>query len=277
MPTSVVDDGTRIYYELMGEGNECVVFVSGTGFNSEVWKPFQVPYFSKRYKVLICDHRGVGHSDKPDAPYSTRMFAKDIIQVMENIGIERANVIGHSMGGRVAQWMALDYPEKVDGLVLGATGSGNFSNKPDYVRGIPLDTALEIAEIGYATYMKKHVESEFFFNPDFAINDPVKYKLAVDAHLKNITQLKQYLRHVIARQMHETTSLISKITSKTLVLVGDSDKLAYGTGNHYEASRFLAEKIPDATLESVPDARHAFFWEKPEESNQITMSFLQAQ
>ena len=103
----MVEDGTKIYYEIIGDGNECVVFVSGTGFNSEVWKPFQVPYFSKRCKVLICDHRGVRYSDKPDAPYSTRIFAKDIIQVMENIGIERANVVGHSMGGRVAQWMAM--------------------------------------------------------------------------------------------------------------------------------------------------------------------------
>ena len=171
----------------------------------------------------------------------------------------------------------MEYPEKVGRLVLGATGSGNFSNKPGYIRGIPLDTAFEIAEIGYMPYMKKHVESEFFFNPDFAINDPIMYKVVVDSHLKNLTQLKPYLRHVIARQMHETSTLVSEIRSKTLVLVGDSDKVSLGTGNHYEASRFLAEKIPNASLESVPSARHAFFWEKPEESNQITMNFLQAQ
>ncbi|MHB2035986.1 MAG: alpha/beta fold hydrolase [Nitrososphaerales archaeon] len=276
MPISIVADKTRIYYELTGNGEECIVFVSGTGFNSEVWKPFQVPYFSKNYKVLICDNRGVGNSDKPDAPYSTRVFASDIVQVMKNLGIERGHLIGHSMGGRVAQWMALDHPERVDKLVLAATGSGNFSNKTDYIRGIPLDTALEIAEMGYLAYMRKHVESEFFFNPNFARKDPIKYRIAVDSHLKNVTPLKPYLRHVIARQMHETSNLISKIGSKTLVLVGEADKISLGTGSHYEASRFLEENIPNASLESVPAARHAFFWEKPEESNKITLNFLRA-
>ena len=274
MAYASAEDGAQIYYETSGNAGDWLVLVSGTGFNSECWKPFQVPYFSKNYRVVVSDHRGLGNSDKPDMPYTTRMFASDIVAVMDELGIEKANVAGHSMGGRVAQWVALDHPQRVQSLVLGATGSGNFANKPDYIRGIPLDTALEIAEQGFQNYLRRHVEGSFFFNPNFSQKEPVKYKLAVESHLANLPPLKSYLRHVIARQMHETSSMISKISARTLVLVGDADRQALGTGNHYEASLFLANRIPHAKLETVPGARHAFFWEKPEESNETMARFL---
>ncbi|HKW03747.1 MAG TPA: alpha/beta hydrolase, partial [Nitrososphaerales archaeon] len=157
LPKIESNDGTNIYYESEGGGKESIVLVSGTGFSSQVWKSFQVPYFSKKYRVLISDHRGVGFSDKPDSPYDTRMFARDIVGLLDALGIERSHIVGHSMGGRVAQWIALDNPGRVMKLVLAATGSGNFQNKPDYIRGVPLETALEIAEHGYAAFMRSHV------------------------------------------------------------------------------------------------------------------------
>src|SRR5258706_7248086 len=131
-------DGIHIYYELYGQGDP-LVLVAGTGISLAPWRVFQVPEFSKHYQVLIYDHRGLGRSDKPDAPYSTRGFAEDCAALMDALGIGRAHILGHSMGGRVAQWLAVDPPGKVRSLVLSGTGSGKKRDAPkDYPRRVPL-------------------------------------------------------------------------------------------------------------------------------------------
>ena len=111
----------NLYYELYGQGDP-LVLVAGTGISLAPWRIFQVPEFSRHYQVLIYDHRGLGRSDKPDVPYSTRLFARDCAGLMDALGIKKAHIMGHSMGGRVAQWIALDCPEKVRSLVLSGTG-----------------------------------------------------------------------------------------------------------------------------------------------------------
>ncbi len=131
-----VADGC-LYYELYGQGDP-LVLVAGTGISLAPWRVFQVPEFSKHYQVLIYDHRGLGRSDKPDVPYSTRLFAKDRAGIIDALGIDKAHVMGHSMGGRVAQRVALDYPDKVRSLVLSSCGSGKYSDK---LEEYPLDCA----------------------------------------------------------------------------------------------------------------------------------------
>jgi pimeloyl-ACP methyl ester carboxylesterase len=267
-------EGVKIYYELSGKDGIPLVFISGTGYNSSVWKPFQVPFFSKRQRVLISDHRGLGQSDKPEEPYSTRLFAKDIVGILNHLGVEEAHMLGHSMGGRVAQWIALDNPKRVRSLILASSGSGNFTKKPDYVRGIPLDVALEIGEKGFKRYFENHAKSDFFFTPEFKRRNPAGYRKAVKAHLSRPPPLHAYLRHVIARQMHETTDRLHEIRAPTLVLVGEMDTKAMGTGSHYDAARFLAENIPGAQFATVPRAKHAIFWESPDESNRTVLDFI---
>ncbi len=100
-------DDVDLYYELYGEGDP-LVLVAGTGISLAPWRVFQVPEFSKRYQVLIYDHRGLGRSDKPDMHYTTRLFAKDCIGLMDALVIKKAHMMGHSMGARVLQWVALD-------------------------------------------------------------------------------------------------------------------------------------------------------------------------
>jgi len=95
----------NLYYELYGEGDP-LVLIAGTGISCAPWRVFQVPEFSKHYQVLIYDHRGLGRSDKPDVPYTTQLFAKDCVGLMDALGIRRAHIMGHSMGARVAQWFS---------------------------------------------------------------------------------------------------------------------------------------------------------------------------
>ena len=96
------------------------------------------------------------------------LFAKDCVGLMDALGIKRAHMMGHSMGARVFQWFALDYPEKVRSLVLSGPGSGKYSDKlEDYPRGVPLDAALEMIEKGYREIPDDHWGPGFMFTDQF--------------------------------------------------------------------------------------------------------------
>jgi len=234
-----------------------------------------VPEFSKHYQMLIYDHRGLGRSDKPDVPYTTQLFAKDCVGLMDALGIRRAHIMGHSMGARVAQWIALDYPEKVRSLVLSGPGSGKYSDKlQDYPRGIPLDAALEIIEKGYEKYQHDHWGPGFMFTDQFMKEHPEVVKKFQELIVEEVPPLKCYLRHVIARQCHETTDLLPKIKAPTLVIVGSKDTHEGGTGSHVESAKVLGEKIPNAELVLVEGGRHGYLREMPDKGHPPILDFL---
>lgn len=264
----------NLYYELYGQGDP-LVLIAGTGISCAPWRPFQVPEFSKHYQVLIYDHRGLGRSDKPDVPYSTRLFAKDCSGLMDALGIKKAHIMGHSMGGRVAQWLALDHPDKVRSLVLSGSGSGKYSDDmEDYPRGVPIDTCVELIETGYEKYQHDHWGPGFMFTDDFVRQHPEIVKKFQDLIVDEVPPLKCYLRHVIARQCHETTDLVDRIEAPTLLIVGSKDTHEGGTGNHLESSKALAAKIPNAELAIVEGGKHGYLREMPEKGHPPILDFL---
>lgn len=267
-------DGVKLYYELYGEGDP-LVLIAGTGISLAPWRVFQVPEFFKYYQVLIYDHRGLGRSDKPDVPYTTRLFAQDCAGLMDALGIKKAHILGHSMGGRVAQWLALDCPEKVRSLVLSGSGSGKYSDKlEDYPRGVPMDAALEMIDKGYEKYQHDHWGPGFMFSDQFVKDHPEVVKQFQDLIVDEVPPLKCYLRHVIARQCHETTDIVHRITAPTLVIVGSKDTHDGGTGNHVESSRALARQIAKAELVLVEGGRHGYLREMPEKGHPPILEFL---
>ena len=195
-------DDVNLYYELYGAGDP-LVLVAGTGISLAPWRLSQVPEFSKHYQVLIYDHRGLGRSDKPDMHYTTRLFAKDCVGLMDALGIKKAHMLGHSMGARVCQWIALDFPQKVRSLVLSGPGSGKYSEKlEDYPRGVPMDAALEMIEKGYEKYQRDHWGPGFMFSESFVKEHPDVVKKYQELIVDEVPPLKCYLRHVVARQCH---------------------------------------------------------------------------
>lgn len=270
-------DDIEIYFELYGSGDP-LVLIAGTGISCAPWRVFQVPEFSKHYQVLIYDHRGLGRTDKPDMPYTTRLFARDCAGLMEALGIPKAHIMGHSMGGRVAQWLALDYPEKVRSLVLSGTGSGKYSDElEDYPRGVPIDTCVELIEKGYEKYQHDHWGPGFMFTDKFVREQPEVVKKFQDLIVEEVPPLKCYLRHIIARQCHETTEFIQQIKAPMLVIVGSKDTREGGTGNHVASSKALAEKIPNAELVIVEGGKHGYLREMPEKGHPPILDFLRRQ
>ena len=149
MPLLSVND-TEIYYEVHGQGRP-LLFLSETHCDGEVWKIHQVPEFSRDHRVIIMDYRGTGQSGKPSIPYTTQMFADDAMALLDHLEASEAVVCGHSMGGRVAQLMALDHPSRIKALILASTGASFPETK-----GIPLKIATEMVEWGYEKYVRDH-------------------------------------------------------------------------------------------------------------------------
>lgn len=263
----------RLYYESFGSGVP-FLFVSGTGWPGEPWKLKQVPAFADRYRVIVYDHRGVGRSDAPAGYYSTRGFAEDAANLLDAIGItEPTHVIGHSMGGRVCQWLAIDHPQKVRSMIQAASGSGSMGN-PDYPRWLTLHSLESLIEKGYREHMWSHFQSRFFFPPEFVEAHPEVLETLFRTFWENRPQLDPYLRHVIARNQHETGEWLHKITVPTLVLVGGDDRADADTGSHVVTSEHLRDHIRNAEFAVVEGCGHGFFWQKPEETNKIIRDWL---
>jgi pimeloyl-ACP methyl ester carboxylesterase len=264
-------NGQTIAYQLRGRGVP-LVLVAGTGYPGATWPEELLAPLAAKHTVLTFDHRGTGASPASATPFSTRLFAQDALGLIDRLGFAAAHVVGHSMGGRVAQWMALDRPDRVRSLVLAATGPGQFRDDRPVTRGIPVRAAKELIEKGYERYMLEHMEATFF-TPEFAKAHPESVRWLHDAFWQHRPDLESYLRHVLARQEHQTADRLGDIRVAALVLIGDRDTAAMGTGAHTEQSDYLATHLANATVRVIEGAAHGYFWQVPERTAEIILEW----
>lgn len=196
-------DGTRIAYWKSGQG-PAVLLISGQAVTHTSWQ--RVATRLPGFTVLAMDHRGTGQSDIGDwKEYSTRLFAQDAHTVISDAGFDSAHVMGHSMGGRVAQWLAIDHPEAVNRLVLAATTMGDSHGDP---RSKAADDALRSG-------MLSRLRSVFFLPED---GDSIRlFHITEDPNSK--------VGHFRASKRHDTSALAGTIASPTLVIHGALDEL----------------------------------------------------
>jgi 3-oxoadipate enol-lactonase len=269
MPYVKTKDSVEIYYEVFGEGTP-FLFLSETACDGAVWKIYQVPEFARDHRVIIFDYRGTGLSGKPSVRYSTDMFADDAAAVMDHLGLEGAVVCGHSMGGRVAQLLALDHPRKVSKLILASSGAAHPGET-----GIPLRIAKEMVEMGYEKYVREHTivvgwtETRAKQHMDL-IEKYLKVRMA------NLCPVEFYFRHVLARQAHDTNGRLKDIKVPTLILVGDDDHFVVSDMSHRAGADILAKGIPNSRLVVLPGERHSYFYTQPERVHGIIRDFLKA-
>jgi 3-oxoadipate enol-lactonase len=274
MPTVRVAPDCEIYYETHGNG-PAVLFLGATAYPGDIWARYQVPALSDHLQLVLHDYRGVGRSDLPDVPYSTGVFAADAIALLDSLGLDRVHVLGHSMGGRVAQLLALDYPERVKSLILFGSGPGQFEGAGRWGRGIPLNMATEMAEHGFEAYQRRHVcDTDAVFGHTFRAAHPEIVAEAFDVIFGALPSVKCYLRHVIARQEHQTTERLGEIACPTLVVVGSEDD---EPPSHITSSEILAQKILGAEFVLLPNRGHLHFWEDPAESNNLILDWVRRQ
>jgi pimeloyl-ACP methyl ester carboxylesterase len=249
----------QMYYESTGEGNP-LVLLHGLGSSHRDWF-FQVPEFSKHYRVLTPDCRGHGESDKPAGPYSIGLFAYDVIALLDALGIERVHLLGISMGGLVAQQIALDDPARVRSLVLvntfgrliirGFVGRFRVFQRLFLMRLFSME---RIAEFIARTLFPKPEQRELF-------------ELARERWAQNDKQA--YLEATRATICFDVADRLGEIRCPTLIVAGENDSTI--SMPHKEA---LQRGIPGSKLVVVKDSGHATPLDQPEEFNRIVLEFL---
>ena len=262
-------DGVDIYYEVSGQGTP-FLFLSETACDGVVWNLYQVPEFARDHRVVIVDYRGTGRSGKPSAPYSTDMFAGDAVAVLDHLGLEGAVVCGHSMGGRVAQLIALDHPRKVSKLILASSGAAHPGEK-----GIPLRIAKEMVEWGYERYVRDHT-IVVGWTQSYAQGHMDLIEKYLKVRMSNLCPVEFYFRHVLARQAHDTSGRLKDIKVPTLIFVGDDDHFVVSDMSHRAGADVLAKGIPNSKLVVLPGERHSYFYTEPEKVHGMMREFLQS-
>ena len=263
MPIAELED-LDIYYEIIGQG-EPLVMIRGLGSNVDHWYE-QVPTLSKEFQLLVFDNRGIARSSDPGGAFSTRDMAEDTAALMESAGIKSAHVLGYSMGGMVAQEMALNHPEKVRGLILVATDCGitkRIKARPEVSRLFSQMVSLGTTEAKLAAAACLYAQNTF------------ESKTDVIERYNEVSMRFPASQDIMARQwaavtQHDACSRMQKISSPTLTLTGSEDILIPP-----ENAKIMADMIPGARMKAIDDGGHLFLIEQPQQFNQAVRDFLE--
>jgi pimeloyl-ACP methyl ester carboxylesterase len=220
--------GININYRVYGEGEPLVLIM---GFGTPLSMGIdQVRFFKKHFRVVAFDNRGVGRSDKPRGPYSTRIMAEDTAKLMDYLGIGKAHVMGISMGGMIAQELAINHPDKVNKLVLACTYAAQDENSGD---------TEEVAELWRQKAAPKRFLSAMV---SLSFNKPL-YRYSIGLLAKIFTLFLGFEDEIgLSGQMeacrnHNTLDRLRLITAPTLVIVGTKDRVIKPTSSEVIASK----------------------------------------
>lgn len=265
--------GIKLCYRIKGEGYP--VFLIHGFAKKEFWIA-QINALSKDFKVIWFDNRGVGESDRPNIPYTMKMLVEDLKGLMDYLEIQKAHLIGHSLGSFIAQNFTLTYPESVNKLILLSTNPG----LPDEM-GVEIFKNNQIALYearkadpidGFYTKMKVRFTRNFFkmmkTDPTKKFYDIFSAEDLIKIENENPWTPQDIVNHSNALADHNTLDNLHKITHETLIIAGEKDKLTPKISNIQ-----VHEKIPKSDLRIVSGG-HYFPLENATEVNKIIIDFL---
>lgn len=231
-------NGIDIYYEIHGQGGP-LVMVIGLSANVDWWEPAIIERLSRRYRLLLFDNRGAGRTEKPDMPYTISLMAQDTAALMALLGIERAHILGVSMGGMIAQEFALQYPDRVNKLILACTSCGGKES----VSASPEELAFFMRREGSPEEIKRRL-FRILFPEEFIASHAGELERFWERILKAPIPQEAFFRQLGAIQTFSSCGRLAQIQAPTLVMTGNRDVLIPP-----QNSEILARKIPDARLE----------------------------
>jgi len=265
MPKVKLND-IELYYESTGSGTP-LVLISGLGYPLWQWHKM-VPYLTEHFQVITFDNRGVGQSDKPAGPYTAQMLAADTVGLLDAVDIDQAIVVGHSMGGFIVQAIALDYPERVSGLVLCSTNFGG----PNHVPITPEAWAV-LSDTTSDPLTRFTNGLKVSTAPDWSEKNPEMVQEWVAWRVANPMDIAGYqaqimigLSLVSAEAAFE--NCLSSIDIPTLILFGEHDTVVPPAN-----AELLAAKISNSQTVILPDAGHFFPIEVAEAASQAVIDF----
>lgn len=263
MPTVHLND-IDINYQLEGEGPETLVLVNGLADALESWD-FQVPALLQAgFRVLRFDNRGIGGTDAPTMPYTSRMLADDAKALVNELDITNFHLIGVSMGGMIAQEYALNYPQDLKSVTLACTyaAPGPFCSRM-------FSMWEEMAQKVSVPFVMRDVTLWAFTVPFFS--EQPEMAAEFEAEMAGLDMsVEAYLSQLNVIQKHDTTDRIAQLTVPTMVLAGREDILI-----PTRLSRELHDLVPGSDWTTVPGG-HACLWESPDPFNDAIITFTRA-
>lgn len=264
MPLAQTDAGD-LYYEIVGEGPP-LLLIAGFSGNTTGWLPVQ-PALAEHFTLIMFDNRGAGRSSVPPGPYTIAQMADDAVALLDHLGVEQAHVLGSSMGGMIAQEVALRHPERVAKLILNVTAA----------RPTPVLTQFLEANIWAIEHGMPPGDRAFWVLPWMAspaimtAHEKVVQTLAVRQANPYPAPDAGMVAQAQAILAHDALSRVGQITAPTLVLSAAEDILTPAAGGQE-----LAEAIPGAWFEVLPRGAHVTAAEYPAEVSAAYLGFLLA-
>jgi pimeloyl-ACP methyl ester carboxylesterase len=249
--------GARLYYEMQGNGHP-LVLIHGGQMDRRMWDP-QFDLFARRYTVLRYDVRGYGRSDMPAKGFS---HAEDLSGLLDFLRLEKASLIGLSLGGRIAIDFALSHPERVETLVLAGPGLGGYRFTGQSGWSIVEAARDEGLEKAAEMWLENSYMAPAMQNP--AIRDRMRQLALENAHTWLANPI--FERHLKPPAIER----LSDIHVPTLIVVGDRD-----VEDIQKIVEILRGGIAGSEKQVIPGAGHIVNMEKPEEFNQVVLGFLE--
>jgi pimeloyl-ACP methyl ester carboxylesterase len=252
-----------LHWERTGSGPP-VLLIMGLGLSGGAWWR-TVPVLAKRLEVLTFDNRGVGRSRALFHAYTTEAMADDAVSVLDAAGVARAHVYGISLGGMVAQQLALRHPDRVQTLVLGAThAGGSRMRRPD-------------ADVMAFLYRRQTMQPDeaartsvrFNYSERCRAQHPERIAEDVAQRLAHRFPEQAYRAQMWAAALHNCYGRLERIRVPTLVVHGSDDRMI-----PVENGRLIAERVPGARLMELPEIGHLYPTEAPDVDEAIA-AFLQ--
>jgi 3-oxoadipate enol-lactonase len=258
VPTAQLAD-LELHYVERGSGQP-LLLVPGIPAIASDWAPLADRLDGSR-RVIAYDNRGSGASGVTPAPYTCAQLAADAIALLDVLEIERADVFGMSLGGMIAQELALEWPDRVNRLVLGCTHCGlDHAARPDREAG----RAFAMETDDWEKRMRALAPFAFAAGARTELLGPF-----IEKKVGDVQDPEGYRGQIAAALAHDTYDRLPRIACPTLILTGDGDRVIPGA-----SSEVLRERIPGSRLEVVAEAGHLFFLEQPDESVRLLDEFL---
>ena len=257
---SARDDGGTAW-ELHGNG-PAVALIHGFGLNRAMWQ-WQLPAFTPHFRVLTYDLCGHGESAPPEGRPDLAMFSGQLLRLMDRRSIERAAVVGFSLGGMIARRFALDHPDRLSALAILHSAHDRTPAERDAVRSRVRHTR----EHGPSANVDSALER--WFTPAFRVADPEVIALVRRWIASNDPAVFPRIYRVLAEDDAEIVQGLERIDCPTLVMTGEDDP-----GNTPAMSKAMAERIPGARLTILPGLRHMALAESPAAINEPLCAFL---
>ena len=269
-------EGARIKYHIIGKGKP-LIFISGLGMDHKVWL-YQVSHFFKKFMVVLFDNRGIGESSYDGKRFSTYTLARDVINLMDSLNIEKANIVGSSLGGMIAQEIAINFPDRVDKLVLSSTTAKleRRTRKGEFFRNLGKIISGEVeilinADPDHPIFNRAiNYILQNAYSRDFLIrNKSLAEKLAREYFSKE-NYYEVLLRQAGAAFRHDTRKRLRSISAETLVMAGTNDRIIPA-----ENGERLAKEIKRPNFVKIEGGTHGLHLERAEDFNKHLEAFLE--